>query len=52
MECGDTIKKRDALTEEYRKVLYEIQNEKKFDDQDFTVVVQGFMDDISDAFRN
>ncbi|KAK6038809.1 hypothetical protein COOONC_23686 [Cooperia oncophora] len=53
MQCGkDNLKKRDALTEEYRKVSYEIQNEKKFDHPDFTVVVQGFMDDIMDAFRN
>uniref|UniRef100_A0A8L8KIX3 SGNH_hydro domain-containing protein n=1 Tax=Heligmosomoides polygyrus TaxID=6339 RepID=A0A8L8KIX3_HELPZ len=33
-------------------VVYEIQNEKKFERSDFTVVVQGFMDDIHDAFRN
>lgn len=53
MQCGDDyISKRDALTLEYRKVVYEIQNEKKFERSDFTVVVQGFMDDIHDAFRN
>ncbi|VDL66190.1 unnamed protein product [Nippostrongylus brasiliensis] len=53
MECGDDyIRKRDKLTEEYRKILYALQDEKKFDHEDFTVVVQSFMDDIYDAFRN
>uniref|UniRef100_A0A7I5ECB2 SGNH_hydro domain-containing protein n=1 Tax=Haemonchus contortus TaxID=6289 RepID=A0A7I5ECB2_HAECO len=53
LQCGDDyISRRDALTEEYREVVYEIQNSKKFDYPDFTVVVQGFMDDIRDAFRN
>ncbi|VDM54047.1 unnamed protein product, partial [Angiostrongylus costaricensis] len=33
-------------------VAYELQNERRFDHKDFTVVVQGFMDDIKDAFRN
>ncbi|WKY11596.1 hypothetical protein Q1695_003290 [Nippostrongylus brasiliensis] len=53
MQCGDDyIRKRDTLTEEYRKILYALQDEKKFDHADFTVVVQSFMDDIYDAFRN
>ncbi|KHJ75467.1 hypothetical protein OESDEN_24917 [Oesophagostomum dentatum] len=46
------MEKRDALCTEYRKVAYEIQNERHFDSKDFTVVVQGFMDEIYDAFRN
>ncbi|CAJ0589785.1 unnamed protein product [Cylicocyclus nassatus] len=53
LQCGDHyMEKRDILCGEYRKVAYEIQNERMFDDEDFTVVVQGFMDEIVDAFRN
>ncbi|EPB68872.1 hypothetical protein ANCCEY_12036 [Ancylostoma ceylanicum] len=53
MQCGDHyMEKRDILCNEYRKVAYEIQNERRFDNEDFTVVVQGFMDNIQDAFRN
>ncbi|RCN46442.1 GDSL-like protein [Ancylostoma caninum] len=53
MQCGDHyMEKRDILCNEYRKVAYEIQNERRFDSKDFTVVVQGFMDNIRDAFRN
>ncbi|KAJ1358517.1 hypothetical protein KIN20_016961 [Parelaphostrongylus tenuis] len=53
MECGDDfVRKRDALSKEYRMVAYELQNERQFDHEDFTVVVQGFMDDIKDSFRN
>ncbi|KAK6755494.1 hypothetical protein RB195_014081 [Necator americanus] len=53
MQCGDHyMEKRDVLCDEYRKVAYEVQNERAFDHKDFTVVVQGFMDNIRDAFRN
>ncbi|KJH42944.1 GDSL-like protein [Dictyocaulus viviparus] len=52
MECGHySTRNRDVLAEEYRKVAYELQNEKRFDHKNFTVVVQGFMDEIRDAFR-
>ncbi|CAJ0590498.1 unnamed protein product [Cylicocyclus nassatus] len=52
-ECGEhSVEKRDALCSEYRKVAYEIQDERMFDSEDFTVVAQGFMDNVVDAFRN
>ncbi|KAJ1358518.1 hypothetical protein KIN20_016962 [Parelaphostrongylus tenuis] len=52
-ECGkDSVTKRDALSKEYRMAAYELQNERNFDHKDFTVVVQSFMDDVKDAFRN
>ncbi|CAJ0589784.1 unnamed protein product [Cylicocyclus nassatus] len=53
LQCGDHyMEKRDILCGEYRKAAYEIQDSRMFDREDFTVVVQGFMDEITDAFRN
>ncbi|KJH48552.1 GDSL-like protein [Dictyocaulus viviparus] len=55
MQCGDShnfIARREHLYKEYRKVVYELQNEKRFDHKDFTVVVQGFLDEVKDAYRN
>ena len=51
--CGSgTVEKRDAVLDSYRKAAYELQNEKKFNTDTFTVVTQSFLDEIKDAFRN
>ncbi|EYC21591.1 hypothetical protein Y032_0019g3915 [Ancylostoma ceylanicum] len=44
-------KMREFLTSEYNKVAYEIQNDRIFEADDFAVVVQDFMDKITDVFR-
>ncbi|KIH53516.1 hypothetical protein ANCDUO_16355 [Ancylostoma duodenale] len=36
---------------EYSRVVYEIQNDRIFESDDFAVIVQGFMDKITDVFR-
>ncbi|KAL6741848.1 hypothetical protein Aduo_015064 [Ancylostoma duodenale] len=40
------------LIDKYVSVAYEIQNERKFDSTDFTVVAQGFMDQLSEPVRD
>lgn len=45
-------KKRDALSDAYRNASYAIQNEGKFNDQNFTVVVQPFATEYTDAYRD
>ena len=52
-ECGEgTVERRDSLINSYRKAAYELQDEQKFNTDNFTVVTQGFLDDIKDSFRN
>ncbi|CAL2044729.1 unnamed protein product [Caenorhabditis brenneri] len=45
-------KKRDALSDAYRNASYAIQNEGKFNDKNFTVVVQPFATEYTDAYRD
>ncbi|EYC21574.1 hypothetical protein Y032_0019g3905 [Ancylostoma ceylanicum] len=44
----------ETLVELFRKeeVAYEIQNERNFDSSDFTVVAQGFMDELSEPVKD
>ncbi|CAN86627.1 Lipase_GDSL domain-containing protein [Caenorhabditis elegans] len=48
----ESRKQLDELCDSYRNASYEIQNEGKFDDREFTVVVQPFGTEYTDAFRN
>ncbi|KAF1751626.1 hypothetical protein GCK72_018180 [Caenorhabditis remanei] len=43
-------RKRDVLSDGYRNASYEMQNEGKFNDKNFTVVVQPFATEYTDAY--
>lgn len=43
-------KKIDELSDGYRNAVYEIQNEKKFDSKEFTVVVQPFASEYASVY--
>ncbi|ULT88897.1 hypothetical protein L3Y34_007832 [Caenorhabditis briggsae] len=43
-------KQRDELSDGYRNASYKIQNEGKFNDKNFTVVVQPFATEYTDAY--
>ncbi|KAK6755754.1 hypothetical protein RB195_014255 [Necator americanus] len=42
---------RKEISRQYAEVAYEIQNERKFDSKNFTVVVQGFMDKLLEPVK-
>ncbi|KAK6755724.1 hypothetical protein RB195_014238 [Necator americanus] len=44
--------KKHKLYEEYRKALYQIQNERKFDTKDVNVVVHGFEGETNSLFHD
>ncbi|KIH58851.1 hypothetical protein ANCDUO_10932 [Ancylostoma duodenale] len=46
------IKHLHEVSHQYTEVAYEIQNERKFDSPGFTIVAQGFMDQLSEPVRD